>query len=246
MDRALYVGMTGAIATMQAQTANSHNLANAGTVGFRAELAAAQSVNVDGAGFQSRVNSKLADNGWDSQQGSIMQTGGQLDVAMKGDNWLAVQAPDGSEAYTRAGDLKLDPNGQLRTGNGLAVLGDGGPISLPISTSIAIGNDGTITAVPQGQSAASPVVVGRLKVVTGNQTQLDRGGDGLMRPKPGTTLNPAAGDVLASGALESSNVNLATSMVNMINLARQFELQSKVMKAAEDNAQAANSLVSLN
>ena len=246
MDRALYVGMTGAIATLQAQTANSHNLANAGTVGFRAELAAAQTANVDGPGFQSRVNSKLADNGWDSQQGAIMQTGEQLDIALKGDNWLAVQAPDGSEAYTRAGDLKLDPNGQLRTSSGLAVLGDGGPIALPISTSVSIGSDGTITAVPQGQSAAAQVVVGRLKVVSGSQEQLERRGDGLMRARPGITLNPAAGDVLASGALESSNVNLATSMVNMINLARQFELQSKVMKAAEDNAQAANSLVSLN
>lgn len=246
MDRALYVGMTGAIATLQAQTANSHNLANAATVGFRAELAAAQSVNVDGAGFQTRVNSQLADNGWDSSQGSIMQTGESLDIAMKGNNWLAVQTPDGSEAYTRAGDLRLDPNGQLRTASGLAVLGDGGPISLPISTSVSIGNDGTITAVPQGQSAAAQVVVGRLKVVSGAQDQLQRGADGLMRAKTGVTLNPAAGDVLASGALESSNVNLATSMVNMINLARQFELQSKVMKATEDNAQAATSLVSLN
>lgn len=245
MDRALYVGMSGAIATLRAQTANSHNLANAGTVGFRAELEAAQAVNVDGAGFQSRVNARLADNGWDSAQGAIMQTGEALDVALKGDNWLAVQTPDGSEAYTKAGDLRLDPNGQLRTANGLAVLGDGGPISLPLSTSISIGNDGTITAVPQGQSAASQVVIGRLKVVTGTQTQLERGGDGLMRATAGTTLNPATGDVLASGALESSNVNLAGAMVNMINLARQFELQSKVMKAAEDNAQASNSLLSL-
>ena len=245
MDRALYVGMSGAIATLRAQTANSHNLANAGTVGFRAELEAAQAVNVDGAGFQSRVNSRLKDNGWDSAQGAIMQTGESLDIALKGDNWLAVQAPDGSEAYTRAGDLRLDPNGQLRTANGLAVLGDGGPISLPLSTSISIGNDGTITAVPQGQSAASQVVIGRLKVVGGTQNQLERGSDGLMRATAGTTLNPATGDVLASGALESSNVNLAGAMVNMINLARQFELQSKVMKAAEDNARASNSLVSL-
>ena len=245
MDRALYVGMSGAIATLRAQTANSHNLANAGTVGFRAELAAAQAVNVDGPGFQSRVNSRLGDNGWDSEQGNLMQTGEQLDIALKGDNWLAVQAPDGSEAYTRAGDLRLDANGQLRTSSGLAVLGDNGPISLPLSTTVTIGNDGTISAVPQGQSAAAQVTIGRLKVVSGAQPQLDRGVDGLMRAKPGVTLNPAAGDVLASGVLEGANVNLAGAMVNMINLARQFELQSKVMRAAEDNAQAATSLVKL-
>lgn len=245
MDRALYVGMTGAIATMRAQAANSHNLANAGTVGFRAELAAAQAVNVDGPGFQTRVNSQLTDNGWDSAQGSLMHTGEQLDIALKGDNWLAVQAPDGSEAYTRAGDLRLDANGQLRTANGLAVLGDGGPLSLPPSTSVTIGNDGTITAVPQGQAAAAQVTVGRLKVVSGAQAQLDRGVDGLMRAKPDVELNPAAGDVLASGVLEGSNVNLAGAMVNMINLARQFELQSKVMRAAEDNAQASAGLLKL-
>jgi len=245
MDRALYVGMTGAIATMRAQAANSHNLANAGTVGFRAELAAAQAVNVDGPGFQSRVNSQLVDNEWDSSQGGLMTTGGQLDIALKGDHWLAVQTADGSEAYTRAGDLKLDANGQLRTASGLAVLGEGGPLSLPPSTSVTIGNDGTLSAVPQGQAAAAQVMVGRLKVVSATQAQVDRGVDGLMRAKPGTTLNPAAGDVLASGVLESSNVNLAGAMVNMINLARQFELQSKVMRAAEDNAQAATGLLKL-
>lgn len=245
MDRALYVGMSGAIATLRAQTANSHNLANAGTVGFRAELAAAQAINVDGPGFQTRANAQLSDNGWDAEQGSLMQTGEQLDIALKGNNWLAVQTPDGSEAYTRAGDLRLDANGQLRTSTGLAVLGDAGPLAIPASTSVTIGNDGTITAVPNGQSAAAQVVIGRLKVVSGSQQELDRGVDGLMRAKSGVTLNPAAGDVLASGALEGSNVNLAGAMVNMINLARQFELQSKVMRAAEDNAQAATSLVKL-
>lgn len=245
MDRALYVGMSGAIATLRAQTANSHNLANAGTVGFRAELAAAQAINVDGPGFQTRVNSQLADNGWDSAQGALMHTGGQLDIALKGDNWLAVQTPDGSEAYTRAGDLKLDANGQLRTASGLAVLGDGGPIALPPSTSVTIGNDGTVTAVPQGQPASAQVTLGRLKVVSGDQTTLGRGADGLMRAKPGNEPEPAAGDVLASGMLEGANVNLASAMVNMINLARQFELQTKVLRAAEDNAQAATGLVKL-
>lgn len=245
MDRALYVGMSGAIATLRAQTANSHNLANAGTVGFRAELAAAQAINVDGPGFQSRVNAQLGDNSWDAQQGNLMQTGGQLDIALKGDHWLAVQTPDGLEAYTRAGDLRLDANGQLRTAGGLAVLGDAGPLAIPASTAVTIGNDGTLSAVPNGQSAAAPVTIGRLKVVSGSQAQLDRGVDGLMRAKPGVTLDPAAGDVLASGVLEGANVNLAGAMVNMINLARQFELQSKVMRAAEDNAQAATGLLKL-
>lgn len=243
MDRALYVGMTGAIATLRAQTANAHNLANASTTGFRAELALAQAQTVAGPGFQTRVNTQLNDNGWDETQGAIQQTGRDLDIALKGDHWLAVQTPDGSEAYTKAGDLSVDANGQLRTAAGLAVLGDGGPLSIPPSTQISIGNDGTITVTPQGQTAAAQATVGRLKVVEGQHAQLERGPDGLFRAVPGQTLQPAAGDVLASGALESSNVNLAGAMVNMIQLARQFELQTKVMKAAEDNASAASSLV---
>lgn len=244
MDRALYVAMSGASATLRAQTANAHNLANASTIGFRAELAAAQAENIDGPGFQTRVHAQISDNGWDSTQGATQATGRDLDVALKGDNWLAVQAPDGSEAYTRAGDLNLDANGQLRTGSGLAVLGDGGPLSIPPSTQITIGNDGTITSVPLGQTAAAQAVVGRLKVVSAQPSQLLRGADGLFRPvTPAQAPQPAAGDVLASGALESSNVNLAGSMVNMIQLARQFELQTKLMKAAEDNAAASASLV---
>lgn len=245
MDRALYIGMSGAIATLRAQTANAHNLANASTTGFRAELATALTENVAGPGFQTRANSLLSDNGWDSSQGAVQQTGRDLDIALKGDNWLAVQAPDGSEAYTKAGDLSVDVNGQLRTGSGLAVLGDGGPLTIPPSTQLTIGNDGTITVTPTGQSAAAQAVVGRLKVVEAKHDQLNRGLDGLFRAVPGQTPQPASGDVLASGAIESSNVNLAGAMVNMIQLARQFELQTKLMKAAEDNATAATSLVKM-
>ena len=131
MDRALYVAMTGARQTLQAQAVNSHNLANASTVGFKAELAAQQAVNVEGGGLPSRANTKLEGIGWDSSMGAVQQTGRDLDVALDQDRWLAVQAPDGSEAYTRGGELMLDVNGQLRTASGLAVLGDGGPVSIP-------------------------------------------------------------------------------------------------------------------
>lgn len=243
MDRALYVGMSGAIATLQAQTANAHNLANATTTGFRAELAIANAVAVQGPGLQTRVNSQLSDSGWDATGGPIQQTGRELDIALKGDNWLAVQAPDGSEAYTRAGDLSVDVSGQLRTGAGLPVLGDGGPLTIPPNSQLTIGNDGTITIIPQGQSAAAQAVVGRIKTVTATANQLQRRPDGLFRAAPNQALQPAAGDVMASGAIEGSNVNIAGAMVNMIQLARQFELQTKLMHTAEQNAQAASSLV---
>lgn len=245
MDRALYVGMTGATQTMQAQAVNSHNLANASTLGFKAQLVEAQAVAVRGDSLQTRVNVRSSDGGWDSSSGTLQQTGRDLDVALGDNNWLAVQSADGSEAYTRRGDLQIDNLGRLLTGSGEAVMGEGGPLSIPPATSVNVASDGTVSIIPQGQSAAAPAVVGRLKVVSAQPSQLARGADGLMRAASGTQLSPAAGSVVTSGALESSNVNLADTMVNMISLARQFELQSKLMKTADENAQASSSLMKM-
>lgn len=243
MDKALYVAMTGAAQTMRAQVANNNNLANASTVGFRAELTAMQPVEVEGAGaFSTRFDAQLQQAGWDASNGAIMSTGRDLDIALGEGRWLAVQAPDGSEAYTRAGDLRVDSNGQVRNGAGHAVLGDGGPLSAPPNSSISIGADGTVSVVPLGQSAATQAVIGRLKVVEAGPKDLVRGTDGLMRAAPGSKVQPASGEVLTSGALESSNVNIAEAMVNMISLARQFEMQSKLMKSVEDNATASSTL----
>jgi len=243
MDRALYVAMTGAKQTLQAQAVNSHNLANASTVGFKAELAAQQAMDVQGGGLPSRVNTQLKGSGWDSSMGSVQQTGRDLDIALDQDRWLAVQAPDGSEAYTRGGELSLDVNGQLRTASGLAVLGDGGPVSIPQSSSLTLGSDGSISIVPLGQGAETTATVGRLRVVEARPEQLERGPDGLFRARAGQNLDAAPGKVLTPGAVETSNVNISEAMVNMIQLARAFEMQTKLMRAAEDNAQAASSLV---
>lgn len=244
MDRALYIAMTGAAQTMRAQAVNSHNLANASTVGFKAELAAQQAVTVDGATFPTRVNTVLEGQGFDASVGGIMQTGNPLDLALTQDRWLAVQAPDGSEAYTRAGNLEVGADGLLRNGAGHLVLGDGGPVSVPQNVQMQIGGDGTITVVPLGQGPEAPATIGRLKVVAAQLQQLERGADGLMRARAGETLEPAAGaSVVISGALESSNVNLAESMVTMIQLARQFEMQVKLMRTAEQNDQASASLL---
>ena len=246
MDRALYVAMTGATQTMRAQTANNNNIANAGTTGYRAELTALMPVSVQGPGLPTRVNAQAATGGWDSTAGSIIQTGNPLGVAMRQDNWLAVQAPDGTEAYTRAGDLRLNSLGQLSNGAGHLVLGDSGPISVPQNSSITVGGDGTLSIVPLGQGPETQASVGRLRIVEAKPEQLERGADGLMRARAGQKLDAATGEVLMSGGLESSNVNLAGAMVNMIELARQFELQVKMMKSVEDNASAASTLVRMN
>lgn len=242
MDRALYVAMTGATHLMRAQTANSHNLANASTIGFRAEMESARSLPIEGAIHASRVNAVLEDSGWDPTQGHLQTTGRNLDVALRGDGFMAVQAPDGTEAYTRNGSLRLTPEGLLTTASGQPLLGDNGPIAIPPAESLTIGDDGTISIVPAGQPANTLSVVGRIRVVDAQPGQLVRGGDGLMRAADGVELLDKAGATLIPGTLESSNVNTAEAMVNMIELSRQFELQVKLIKAAEDNARQASSL----
>src|SRR4051812_35338436 len=161
MDRMLYVAMSGAKETMRAQTVNNHNLANASTNGFKADLAAFQSRAVDGSGFASRVYTQSTSNGWDQKSGALLSTGRDLDIAVNGDGWIAVQGPDGKEAYTRAGDLQLDPTGQLMTATGHPVLGDGGsPITIPPYTSLYFAGDGSISIVGQGQTPQATSTIG--------------------------------------------------------------------------------------
>ena len=222
MDRFLYVAMTGAKETLRAQTANSHNLANASTNGFRADLSAFQSRAVVGSGYASRVYATNTTTGWDPTVGAQMFTGRDLDVAIQGDGFIAVQGRDGREAYTRAGDLIIDTNGQLMTKTGLQVMGDGGPMSVPPNNSLAISPDGTISIVPQGQGPETTASIGRIKLVNPGNDLMDRGEDGLFRMRDGSDVPADANVRVSSGALEASNVNAAESMVNMIELARNF------------------------
>jgi flagellar basal-body rod protein FlgF len=243
MDRMLYVAMSGAKETLRAQGVNNHNLANASTTGFRADLAAFQSRAVDGSGYASRVYTQSTSNGWDHKQGALLSTGRDLDVAVNGPGWIAVQGADGKEAYTRAGDLQVDATGQLTTGTGHPVLGDGGPISIPPYSSIFFAADGSISIVAQGQTPQTTSTIGRLKLVNPPNDQIDRGDDGLFRMKDGSNPPADAAVKIGSGVLESSNVNAAEAMVNMIELARHFEMQVKAIRTAEENAQAAQQLM---
>ncbi|HEX4024357.1 MAG TPA: flagellar basal-body rod protein FlgF [Steroidobacteraceae bacterium] len=243
MDRLVYVAMSGAKEILNAQAANNANLANASTVGFRADLSAFQTQQVVGAGLPSRAYATDDSVGWDSSSGVLQTTGRPLDVAIKGPGWIAVQASDGTEAYTRAGDLHVDPSGLLMTATGNPVLGDSGPITVPPQNSITIGGDGSVSIVAQGQPATSVSAVGRIKLVNPPAGQLARGADGLFRS---TSTDPVASDAtvtLVPGTLESSNVNIAETMANMIELARSYEVQVKAMKAAEDNASSSSKLL---
>lgn len=246
MDKSLYIAMTGASATLRAQASVAHNLANADTVGFQATLSGTVAAPVEGAGLPSRVAVVERNMGVSGAGGAIMTTGNPLDVALQGDRWLAVQDNAGGVAYTRAGDLKLSLNGLLTTAAGRPVLDQGGaPMSIPPSESLHIGNDGTVSVVPQGQPASTIASVGRLQVVEARTRDLVRGEDGLMHAAPGAVPPaPSAGNVLTSGVLEGSNVDSTAMLVSMIQLARQFEMQVRVLQSGDESARAANTLLS--
>ena len=243
MDRFLYVSMSGAKETLRAQTANNHNLANASTTGFRADLSAFQTRNVEGSGFASRAYATNTTTGWDASQGALVSTGKDLDVGVHGAGWIAVQGVDGREAYTRSGDLRVDASGILMTCTGLPVLGDSGPLSVPPHASVVVGGDGSVSIVPLGQGLETSATVGRIKLVNPAAESMVRGSDGLFRNVDGTDAPADANVKLASGVLEASNVNVADAMVNMIELARHFDLQVKAMRTAEENGAASAQLL---
>lgn len=241
----LYVAMTGARHTMLAQTVNAHNLANVSTTGFRADLHAFESHPVEGPGFTSRVNATGATRGWNFEPGPMQNTGRQLDVAIQGRGWLAVQAPDQGEAYTRAGDLRIGPGGILQTGAGEAVLGEGGPIAIPPYEQLVIGSDGSISIVPLGQSANTLATIDRLRLVDPDPALLEKSEDGSIRTVDGSVPEAAAQVRIASGVLEGSNVNAVTALISMLELTRHYETQVKLMKTADDNAATAARLMQI-
>ena len=244
MDRMLYLAMSGASHAMKAQAVNANNLANVNTNSFRADLAAIQSVPIEGAGLDSRVYSVARENGVDLSIGPAISTGRELDVAINGDGWFAIQRSDGGEGFTRAGNLRITSFGQLETERGQPVLGNSGlPVIIPLAEKIEIGSDGTVSARPVGQTAATLVVVDRIKMVNPDPTMMYKGSDGVMRLKDDSLSIADAAVTLSSGVLEGSNVNAIDSMVSMIALSRQFEMGVKMMKTAEENDKASAQLL---
>jgi flagellar basal-body rod protein FlgF len=246
MDRLIYTAMTGAKHVFMQQAGTANNLANASTIGFKAQEHRFRAVPVLSEAMPTRafvVDASVSDV---FDEGPQMFTGRNLDVTVKGRGWLAVQLPDGSEAYTRAGSLDVDVNGQLQTKGGLAVMGDGGPISIPPDNNIEIGADGTVSVVPTTGARNNANAIGRIKLVNPPEADLVRGSDGLFRLRSGEAAPLDERVRLVSGALEGSNVNVTDAMVNLISLARQFEMQVKMLQTADTNAQRADQLLSLN
>ena len=246
MDRLIYTAMTGAKHVFMQQAGTANNLANASTIGFKAQEHRFRAVPILGDGMPTRafvVDASVSDV---MDEGPLMSTGNNLDVAVNGKGWLTVQLPDGSEGYTRAGSLEVNANGILQTKSGLPVVGDGGPITIPPDNNIEIAPDGTISAVPRFGTPNNSNVISRLKLVNPTESDLVRGADGLFRLRNGQPAPADTNVTVASGSLEGSNVNVTDAMVNMISLSRQFEMQIKMQQTADTNAQHADELLSLN
>ena len=237
MEKALYTLMTGANRSMQSQAVYANNLANINTVGFRADLIDATRI-IDGpvTPGQKYTESDTATES-DLSVGQIEATGRVLDVAIATEGFFAVQAADGTEAYTRAGDFRLDSSGLLITGRGDFVLGNGGPISIPTAEKISIGADGTISVQELGQNVASVVEIDRIKLVKPEIDQVSKGPDGLFRMESGKKAEEDASVQVRSGFVERSNVNAVSMLTSIISAARQFEMQVKTMKTVQENSE---------
>lgn len=250
MDHAIYTAMGAASQTLNQQAVTASNLANASTPGFRAQLTALRAVPVEGLSLPTRTLVTASTPGADMSQGQLDYTQRPLDVALQQDGWLAVQSADGTEAYTRNGNMQVSPAGQLTIG-GQPVMGEGGPIAVPQGAQLTIAADGTISALNAGDQPNTVAPIGRLKLVKASGTEVERGDDGFFRLSPaaqatrGATLQADASISLMPGVLEGSNVKPVEAMADMISNARRFEMQMKIISSVDENEQRANQLLSM-
>src|SRR6185312_15083442 len=184
MDRLIYVAMTGAQQLLEKQAVAAHNLANASTPGYKADISAFRAVPMTGPGQPTRTYAVETTPGADFTQGTVTETGRDLDAAINGPGFFAVQTTSGTEAYTRAGGFSVSAEGEL-TDAGRTVMGDGGPIAIPENSKVSLDGDDSVR--------------------------------------------------ITSGAIESSNVNAVSAMVDMIDLARQFDMQMKALSTVDQN-----------
>lgn len=245
MDRLVYTAMSGLRSQMAAQSTIANNIANASTIGFRAERVSFDRLVLQGSGLETRQLAAEEVQDFDRRAGTIVQTARPLDVAVTSDSWIAVQAADGSEAYTRRGDLSVAASGVLETGDGFPVMGSGGPITVPPHQSIAIADDGTVSIVPPGGDPTQPQVLDKIKLASPEGSQTAKGLDNLLHVKGGGVLPEDLDARVQAGALEQSNVNLTQALVDMIENQRSYEVQASLLKEAKTMDESATSLMRL-
>ena len=248
MDKLVYTAATGLKAHMQAQAAIANNMANASTTGFRADRVSFDRIILSDGSSQLSARAPTSEEVRDADRapGAMQQTGRPLDVALgDADKWLAVQASDGSEAYTRRGDLSVSASGTLQTGDGFLVMGSSGPVTLPSYESVSIGSDGSISIVPQGDKTGQTTVVDRLKLVSSKGSDAVKGLDNLMRVRGGGVMPADLDAGVTSGALEGSNVNMTQALVDMIENQRSYEVQANLLKEARSMDESSASVMRL-
>lgn len=246
MDRAVYIAMTGAKNNMYSQASHSNNLANTGTYGFKSDFEQARAISVWGDHHPSRAFALTERPASDFADGSLIETGNELDTAIAGGGFFAVMDATGQEAYTRRGDFSVTPLGELINGSGQQVMGEGGPIVLPEYEKLEIGSDGVISIRPAGAGPDQLVVVDTLKLVNPDLQNFEKGEDGLFRPTGGEAVLPVDETLsVVSGFVEGSNVNAVTELTNLLAISHQYETQVKMMKTADDMSQAASRILQL-
>ncbi len=235
MDKLLYIAASGASQNLLGTSVRANNLANTQTTGFRAQLEQARSMPAYGEGLPTRVFAMTESPSNNYESGPMIQTGRELDVAIQGDGWFAVQDQFGQEAYSRDGNFQLGDDGILTDVHGRVVLGENGPIFLPVPLdNLDIGIDGSLSMRQLGAPETVIEDIGRLKLVSPDYKDMERGTDGLFRMKDGSIAQESENVQIMSGMLEGSNVNAIDEMVNMISLQRNYELQVKMMKQAQE------------
>lgn len=246
MDRALYIAMSGAKQNTLGQAAHANNLANASTTGFRSDYTQSRAMGVFGDYYPTRAYAMTERPASDFREGPLLETGRDMDVSIDGDGWFAVVGPDGQEAYTRSGDLSVDPAGRLINGSGLQLIGDGGPVVLPPYQNIEVSRAGIVSIQPMGEVPAAVAEPVQLKLVRPDVQQLEKGEDGLFRFRdPAAAPAVADPDIsLVNGFVEGSNVNAVTELTSLISLNRQYEMQVKLMKRVDENTAATTQILS--
>ena len=234
MDRLIYTAASGMSSSMSRQRVIANNMANSQTIGFRAEVLESKPVTLRANALEARamVNSQV--RGADMREGAISETGRELDIAMNGDAMLALQGPDGSEVYSRRGDLTISATGLLENGDGLPVIGQGGPISVPLGARITIAPDGGVMSSNPQTPEQPPTQIDRIKLASWQGSELNKDLTGLFRVPDGGILPLNQDARVTPGALEQSNVSTTEVLVEMVEAQRLFDIRSKFISTARD------------
>jgi flagellar basal-body rod protein FlgF len=231
MDRLIYTAVSGMSASMIRQRMIASNMANAQTIGFRAEVMESTPITLDGPSLDVRAMNRSEVKTASMREGAVTQTGRPLDIALQGDTLMTVQTPDGGEGYTRRGDLSIAASGLLQNGEGLAVMGENGPITVPLGAEVSIADDGRVMAANPEEP---PAEVGRIKLANWRGTRIEKDLNNVFRVPGGGILPTDENAKVTVGALEQSNVDPTQVLVEMVEQQRLFDIRTKLISTARD------------